>query len=159
MSPVCSRLLVLFVAVTTMVMGGCSSSSPSIAVSLSPSTPQTIDQDQAVLITAAVMNVASSPGVVWDLTGPGSLSHSTALSVTYNSPTNLTSRQQATVTATSLTDQRKRASIQITVNPSPQIPFQTLSNGSVGTPYKQTIALTGGTAPFQWSVYDGPIIT
>src|SRR5262249_7067551 len=101
----------------------------------------------------------SSQGVVWDLTGPGSLSHSTTLSVTYTSPTNLTSRQQATVTATSITDQRKRASIQITVNPPPQIPFQTLSSGSVGTPYKQTIALTGGTAPFQWSVYDGPIIT
>jgi len=53
----------------------------------------------------------------------------------------------------------KGASLQITVNPYPQIPNQTLASGSVGAPYNQTIALTGGTAPFQWSVYNGPIIT
>jgi hypothetical protein len=29
----------------------------------------------------------------------------------------------------------------------------------VGASYSQTIALTGGTPPFQWSVYDGPIVT
>ena len=68
----------------------------------------------------------------------------------------LTSAQQVTVTATSAADQTKRASLQITVNPLPQVPYQTLPNGSVGAPYSQTIALTGGTSPLQWSVYDGP---
>ncbi len=29
----------------------------------------------------------------------------------------------------------------------------------MGTPYSQMIELTGGTAPFQWSIYNGPIIT
>jgi hypothetical protein len=53
----------------------------------------------------------------------------------------------------------KTATLTITVNPYPQIPFQTLASGSVGTPYSQMIMLTGGTPPFQWSVYDGPIIT
>src|SRR5207253_317106 len=105
-------------------------------------------------------NDMSSKGVAWSLTGPGSLSNSTGLSVTYNSPTTkLTSGQQATVMATSGADQTKRASVQINVNPYPEIPSQTVANGSVGTPYTQTIALTGGTPPFQWSVYNGPIGT
>jgi hypothetical protein len=64
-----------------------------------------------------------------------------------------------TLTATSLADPAKSALLQITLNPLPQIPFQALANGSVGVSYSQMITLTGGTLPFQWSVYDGPIIT
>ena len=64
------------------------------------------------------------------------------------------------MTATSAADQTKTASVGITVNPYPQIPIsQTLPNGSVGAPYSQSIIFTGGTLPFQWSVYNGPIIT
>src|ERR1700722_658052 len=71
----------------------------------------------------------------------------------------ITSGQQATVTATSTIDQTKKVSLQISVNPDPQIPFQTLANGSVGEAYSQAITLNGGSSPFQWSVYDGPILT
>ncbi|MGB6264190.1 MAG: FG-GAP-like repeat-containing protein [Candidatus Acidiferrales bacterium] len=99
-------------------------------------------------------------GVSWTLAGPGSLSNATGISVTYNPPaTNLTGAQQATITATSAADHAKSALLQITVNPYLQIPFQSLLNGSVGVPYDEPIALTGGTPPFQWSVYNGPIIT
>jgi hypothetical protein len=151
----------LFVLAMAAFMGGCSSASPPISVSLSPSSPQTIDQGQTVPgITATVTNDTSSKGVSWTLTGPGSLSNSTGPSVTYTSPTtNLTSAQQATVTATSVADPTRSASLAITLNPYPQIPFQTLASGSVGTAYSQTIALTGGTPPFQWSVYNGPVET
>jgi VCBS repeat protein/putative Ig domain-containing protein len=159
MSRVCPRV-VLPVIVTAMFMAGCSSSSPPISVNLSTSPGSTIDQGQTVTIRANVANDRSYKGVSWNLTGPGSLTNTTGSSVTYSSPTtSLTSPQQATVTATSLADPTKSASVQITVNPYPQIPFQTLPSGSVGTPYSQTITLAGGTAPFQWSVYDGPIIT
>lgn len=159
MSRMCPCWVVLFVIAMAVLTSGCSSSPP-ISVSLSPSSPQAIDQGQTVGIAATLTNDTSSKGVSWSLIGPGSLSNSTGLSVTYNSPTtNLTSSQQATVTATAEADQTKKASVQIAVNPYPQIPFQTLSSGSVGVPYSQAIALTGGTPPFQWSVYDGPIIT
>ena len=143
-----------------MIIGGCSSSSPPpISVTLTPSSPQAIDQTQTVSITATVANDTSSRGVTWSLSGPGSLNSST-LQATYNSPTAIiTSAQQATVTATSVADPTKSASLQITVNPYPQIPFQTLPNGTVGTSYSQSIALTGGTSPFQWIVYNGPIVT
>ena len=148
----------LFLVVMLAAMLGCSSPPP-ISLSLS-SSAQALDQGQDVNITATVTNDTSDKGVSWTLNGPGSLRSSTGLSVTYISPTtNLTTAQQAKVTATSVANQTKSASLLITVNPLPQIPFQTLANGSVGTPYSQMITLTGGTAPIQWSVYDGPIIT
>jgi hypothetical protein len=152
----------LFLVAMLIAMVGCSgSSAPPISVSLSPSSAQAIDQTQSVAITATVANDTSGKGVSWSLTGPGSLSSSTGSSITYISPTtNLTSAQQAMVTATSVADQTKSASLPITVNPYPQISFlQTLASGSVGTPYSQMVMLTGGTAPFQWSIYNGLIIT
>ncbi len=149
----------LFLVAMLIAMVGCSSSPP-IAVSLSPASGQAIDQSQSLAMTATVTNDTSDKGVTWSLMGPGSLSSSTGLSVTYASPTtNLTSAQQVTVTATSVADPKKSASLAITVSPLPQVPFQTLANGSVGTAYSQMITLNGGTAPVQWIVYDGPIIT
>jgi hypothetical protein len=160
MSRLCSCVVALLVLAMAAVMGGCSSSSTPISVSLSPSSPQAIDQSQTLGITANVTNDSSSKGVSWTLTGPGSLSNPTGSSVTYTSPTtSLTSAQQATVTGTSNADPMKNKALQITVNPYPQISLQTLASGSVGTAYSQTISLTGGTPPFQWSVYDGPILT
>jgi hypothetical protein len=156
----CSCCVMLFLVAMTTVRGGCGPSSPPISVTLFPSSAQAIDQGQTVAITATVTNDTSYRGVSRVLTGPGILGNMTETCVTYNAPsTNLTSAQQATVTATSIADKTKSAAVQITVNPNPQIPFQTLANGTVSTPYSQTIALTGGTPPFQWNVYDGPIIT
>jgi hypothetical protein len=145
-------------AVATAMLAACSSSSAPILVSLSPSSPQAIDQGDTTAITASVTNDMSSKGVSWSLTGPGSLGSPSALSVTYIPPTtNLTSSQQATVTATSEANPKKSASLQITVNPDVQIPFQSLANGSVGAPYSEPVVRTGGTSPFQWIVYDGPL--
>ena len=139
---------------------GCGgSSSPPVSVSLAPASAQT-DEGQTVGITATLTN--SSQGVTWSLSGPGSLSGQTPTAATYNAPEPVAgfTSATATVTATSVSDNTKTASVQIAVNPIPQITAsQTLTVGTVGTPYNQTIALTGGTAPFQWSVYDGPIPT
>jgi hypothetical protein len=144
-----------------MVLCACSSSPLPISVSLSPTSPLTIDQGLPVAITATLTNDRSSKGVTWTLNGPGYLSSSTGFSVTYNSPaTNLTSAQQATVTAASVADPTQRASLTITVNPGLAISIlQTLPNGTVGQPYSEPIAITGGTAPFEWSIYNGPIGT
>jgi hypothetical protein len=145
-----------------VALGGCSNSpSLPISVSLSPSSPQAVDQGLlSLFIKATVTNDTSSKGVRWTLSGPGTISPLTGLSIAYNPPTTaLTSAQQATVTASSIADPTKSASVQITVNPYPAMPFQTPFSGTVGIPYSQSIALTGGTAPFQWSVYNGPIDT
>lgn len=100
--------------VAAMGMGGCSSSAPPISVSLSPSSPQAIDQGQTVAITATVTNDPSYEGVSWSLTGPGSLRNTTTLFVTYNSPTtSLTSAERAVVTATSVKDTTKTGALAI----------------------------------------------
>src|SRR5580698_6503127 len=130
----------LFVLAMAVVIGGCGSSPPPISVSLSPSSPQAIDQSQTLTVGATVTNDTSVKGVSWTLTGPGSLSNPTTLSVTYvSSTTNITHAQQATVTATSGADPTKTASLQITVNPYPLMRFQMLANGSVGATYSQLI--------------------
>ena len=160
MSRVCPWYATLCLVALAVVTSACSTSSPPISVSLSPSSSQTIDQGQTIGITATVTNDMRSEGVLWSLTGPGILGSPNATSVTYNPPAAIiTGGKQATVTATSAADQTKKASLQISVNPDPQIPFQSLANGSVGVAYSQAITLTGGSSPFQWSVYDGPILT
>lgn len=156
----CSRARTLFAVGMVAVGAGCSTSPP-ISVRLSPSSAQVIDPSQSLTITATLTNDTSHQGVSWSLTGPGSLSSSTSSAVAYMSPaTSLPAAAQVTVTATSIADGTKSASLQITVNPYPQISLlMALPNGAVGTPYNETIALTGGTPPFQWSIYNGPIIT
>ncbi|MGA2812817.1 MAG: hypothetical protein ABSG16_15560, partial [Candidatus Acidiferrum sp.] len=74
MSGLHSRALAQFVLAMGTVMGGCSSSPPPILVTLTPSAPQSIDQSQTVAITAILMNDRTDKGVLWALTGPGSLS-------------------------------------------------------------------------------------
>ncbi len=145
-----------------MALGGCAgSTSLPVSVAVTPSSPQAIDQGagRSIALSATVTNGSSTKGVTWSLQGPGSLT-STATAAVYSPPTKtIVSAQQATVTATSVAEPTKSASVQITVNPYPLIPSQTLANGTVGVPYSQAIAPLGGTTPFQWSVYDGPIVT
>jgi hypothetical protein len=145
-----------------MALNGCSTlPPPPISVSLTPSSGQAVDQGPglSLVINATVTNDSSGKGVTWGLSGPGSLA-STTSSATYLPPaTGVVSAQQVTLTATSVADQAEHASVQITVNPDPVIPFQTLNNGTVGVPYSQPIAFTGGTAPFAWSVYNGAGLT
>jgi hypothetical protein len=144
-----------------LALGGCSNSpSLPIFVGLTPSTSQAIDQGQSLAIKATVTNDTSSQGVRWSTSGPGTISPLTGPSTSYISPTGtLAGPQHVTVTATSVADSTKTASIQITVNPYLTVQFPTLFNGTVGVPYSQPIAFNGGTVPFQWSIYNGAIET
>jgi len=151
-----SSCLSIVAAALVAAICGCSSYSPPISVSVSAS-PQAIDVGQTVTIAATLTNDRSYQSAIWSLVGPGSLSGVNGPSVIYQAPkTGLTSAQQVTVTATAAADRTKSASVQITVNPNPRIPSQTLASGLVGAPYSQKIAVTGGTAPLQWSVFNGP---
>ena len=150
-SALASALLVALSA----AMIGCSGTPVSVSVTAAA---QAVDAGLTVGITATV---PERTGVTWSVVGPGTLEIA-GLSATYVAPApngSITSPQQATVTARSTTDPTKSASVQITVNPYPQIPFQNIANGTIGVPYSYSITLNGGTAPFQWSVYDGPIET
>jgi hypothetical protein len=156
------RLWALASVASAIALNGCSNPPPPpISVSLNPSSGLAIDaQSSATLgVEATVADDGSGKGVTWSLIGPGSLSATTS-SVTYLPPTAaVASPQVATLTATSIADTTKSASVRITVNPYPIMPFQTLANGTVGVAYSAPISLTGGTAPFAWSVYNGSIVT
>lgn len=152
-----SRLLVvLSLSSPAIFLAGCGSTGP-ISVALSAPSTQT-DQGLAIHITATLTNDSSNSGVTWSLSGPGSLSSQTATSVTYIAPSSVSSSQMATITATSVAQTTKTASIQVTVNPPPQISLLlSLPSGTTGTPYNQTIVVTGGSPPFTWSLPIGAL--
>src|ERR1035438_4692847 len=110
-----------FVIVLVSLLLGCGASTAPIAVTLTPSAAKTIDQTQTVSITAAVSNDSKSAGVTWTVSGGGSLSNASATGVTYVAPTSGSGAVTATVTATSVSDPTKPASLRITVNPLPAI--------------------------------------
>lgn len=134
---------------------GCGSAGP-ISIALSSTSMQT-DEGQTIRVTATLTNDSSKKGVTWSLSGPGSLSAQTSSSVTYVAPLNVSSSQVATVTATSVAQSTKSASLQLTANPPPQISFQSLPSGTTGAAYSQPIAESGGTPPFTWSLQIGAL--
>jgi hypothetical protein len=104
------------------VAGGCGSSGPPVAINLSPSSAQSVQQGQTVSIAATIANDVSSKGVTWSLSGSGctgaacgSLTNQTPMSVTYNAPTRIPSNLIVTVTATSVAEPLKSASVTIIV--------------------------------------------
>jgi len=136
----------------------CGSSAPApIAVTLSPSAAQSIDQTQTLNITASVANDSQNAGVTWSLNGNGTLSNQTTTSATYVAPTSGASAITVTVTATSVSDKTKSASLQITVNPLPSITTQSVAAATAGTAYSATITASGGSSPFQWSIVSGAL--
>lgn len=140
------------------VTAGCGGSGP-ISVSLT-SSATAIDQDKSISLTATIANDTSYQGVSWRLQGAGSVGGGNTGRATYVPPTaTLTNPIQVTVTATSVADPSKSASVQLTVNAVPYIPFQTMTTGTVGVPYSQPVQLVGGTAAFAWEIYNGKIGT
>jgi hypothetical protein len=134
----------------------CSTSAPPISVELSASATQT-DQGAQISVTATVANDSSYRGVSWSLSGPGSLTDQSSVSVTYAAPSNGLGVQSATITGTAVADKTKAASVTITVNPAPSITTISLPEGSAGTAYSQTVVESGGTPPFAWSIGYGAL--
>jgi len=154
-------LLCGFIALLTLGLPGCSSSSSKqpIGVALSPNSTQSIDQAQTVSITVSVSNDSKNAGVTWTVSGGGTLSAQTTTSATYNTPASVTSGFTATVTATSITDTTKSAVLQIKVSALPTVTTTSSSLPTVtpGTAYSATLAESGGTSPFTWSITSGTL--
>jgi hypothetical protein len=63
-----------------------------------------------------------------------------------------------TVTAISAVDSTKSAAAVISLAPPPlTITTSTLPGGTAGTPYSASLAVTGGTGPYAWSVQSGQL--
>jgi hypothetical protein len=123
-----------------------------VAVNVTPSSTQSIDQAQTLPITATVTNDPNNAGVTWGVSGGGTLSGQTTTAATYNAPASVTAVFTATVTAASITNTAKTATLQITVNPLPVITTTSLTAANAGTAYSATLAASGGTGSYTWSV-------
>jgi hypothetical protein len=135
-------------------VAGCSTNS-SMAVSLSPVATQAVDQGQAVSITATVANDSAAKGVTWVLTsGPGALSNTSTTAATYSANG---AAGTAVITATSVSDTTKKATLTITVTAAPAITTTTLPAGVEGTAYSQAIAKTGGAGALTFTVSAGTL--
>ena len=92
------RILAVFLLGTVAFLAGCgggSGSSTPATVTITPVSPA-LDQGQTVTF-AAVDTVNNDPSVTWTLSGPGTLSGTTAFGVTYNAPATVTTAATATV--------------------------------------------------------------
>ncbi|MGB4784645.1 MAG: putative Ig domain-containing protein [Candidatus Acidiferrum sp.] len=166
------RLPALSLCLMVAVLEGCSTGSQTIALTFPSGSAQTIDNGQSVTIT---VNGAGTQGVTWSLSGPGSLTNQTSTSVTYNAPavgavakamargasaTNplaSSADPTATVTATSVANPAKSATMTISVTPPPVITTTTLPAGTEGTAYTQAIATSGGAGTLTLTISTGSL--
>lgn len=154
-----SRLLKVMALSVGVILGGCGgdgggSTKPVISVSLSPATSQAIDQGQTIHFTANVVNDLSSSGVTWSQSGQGALSSQTSGAATF---TGTGAAGSATVTATAVADTSKNASTSISITPVPAITTRALNPATLGTPYSQPVAATGGAGTLMYSVSAGTL--
>ena len=143
----------------------------------SPAGPAGVDGNQTLQITVKVTNDSANAGVTWSVApavpgGPtGTLSSQQPLSVTYTAPASVPSAVQVTVTATSVTDNTRSASIPVSVYPGLSVATQSsdlavafvktdysciqapVNNGVLQIPCQLNAA--GGLAPFTWTVSNG----
>jgi large repetitive protein len=149
-----SRALGISALVTILFVAGCGSTpaKPTVGVAISPTGPVTLEQGGTASLTAMVTNDTASAGVTWSLTGAGSLTGNTTTAVTYNAPASVTAASVATVKATSVADSTKTATFTVNLVTPPSITPATLPGGNVGTPYSQTVSVTGGVAPYTLSI-------
>jgi hypothetical protein len=150
-------LLSGFIVLSLLVLSGCgTSAAPPIAVGLTPSSTQSIDQAQTVPITAAVAHDPKTAGVTWAVSGGGTLTNTSTASATYDAPASVTTVFTATVTATSVSDATKIATLQIKVAPLPAITTTTLT-ATAGSAYNGTVSESGGTSPYTFAITSGSL--
>ena len=58
---------------------------------------------------------------------------------------------------TDSTSKTANKSLSITINAAPSITTGSLPNGTVGVSYSQTLSVTGGTSPYNWSITSGSL--
>ncbi len=147
--------LILAVFVLSGLLNGCSGSKP-VAIQLTAA-KTTVDPTDSTTVTATVMHDKNSAGVSWSVTGAGTLSNSSATSVTYTAPASATTAATATITATSNADKTISATITIQVPAAPSIPMTSLTPGTVGAAYSATLSGTGGISPYTWTLTSGTL--
>ncbi|GAC1678966.1 MAG: hypothetical protein PVS2B2_16490 [Candidatus Acidiferrum sp.] len=128
-----------------------------VAVSVNPSTAQTLDQGTTLAVTATVTNDAASKGATWSLVGAGSLTNQTPTSVTYNAPASVSAASSPVITATSISDTTKSAALTVNLAIPPSVNTPAPPAGTVGVAYTASLIATNGVTPYTWSVVAGTL--
>ena len=149
-------LFALFFLTFAVFLSGCGGSAKPIAVTLTAAST-TVDGGNAITITASLAGDSHSAGVTWALTGGGTLSNTTTTSATYTAPAPSSSAVTATITATSIKDTTKTQTVTITVPAAPAITTAALSGGAVGGSYALSLSVSGGIAPYTWTLTSGAL--
>jgi hypothetical protein len=130
---------------------------PAVSVALSPASASVI-VSQTQQFTATVSGT-SNTAVSWRVNGVAG-GNSTIGTVSsgglYTTPAAVPSPATVTVAATSAADTTKSAGATVTVTvPTLSLTTASLPNGTTGVAYSATLAATGGTTPYTWSILSG----
>jgi putative Ig domain-containing protein len=143
------------------IFAGCDSkgASPTV-VQLTPSSVQSLERGQTIVIAASVSNDPGNEGVAWSLAGAGTLVAETPSSVVYQAPTDTQTPKSAKVTASVKGQESKYATLSLWLAGPLSISTKTeaLPHGSPGVRYEETrLQSSGGVGPYEWSVADGQL--
>lgn len=138
------KLLVFIVLGSFGILAGCSGSGGGstpvgvpTTVTLAPAAGQALNQGASINISATVTTGSNaSTGVNWSLSGPGTLSSSTANPVTYTAPASVSSNTPVAVIATSAANSTSSAYLPLTILPAGATNIN-----------QTTITVNGGPAP------------
>lgn len=123
----------------------------SIVTTSLPNATQTVAYSQTLFATGG------TPPYTWTLFSGSLPAGLTLSSAGLISGTVTGTTQTFTVRVTDAAPTNVNQSLTITVNGAPSITTSSLPTGLTGTPYSTTLAKTGGTAPFTWSIFSGAL--
>lgn len=158
-----AALCLLFVAWLAGCGGGGGVTNP-ITIEIQPSITESVDVGKTIDYTAFLGNDTTNQGVTWSVSGTncsgvgcGTLTNSQPLSVTYVAPTGISAALSVTLTATSKAQTSVTKTATINVVLAPAFSTTTLPNGKNAVPYSQTSTITGGVAPYTYSLVSGSL--
>jgi len=128
-----------------------------VALSVSGGVTQ-IQQGSSTTVVATVSNDVNNAGVSWSLLGPGTLSSANSAEVVYVAPpSGVTGAVSAQITATSLAKPADTGTVTLVTLGSPVLNDSARFPASVGVPYQTGLSVSGGQAPFNWSLLSGTL--
>jgi len=122
------------------------------------STPGSVTEIQVattLVVSASVTADVNNSGVIWSLSGVGTLTDITPTSATFNAPASATGAVDATVTATSVVNAATVASVTLIVLGTPVMNPTQLFPANVNVPYSAAITIAGGEVNFTWVLAAG----
>jgi Putative Ig domain len=167
------KRLILAALGAAVLFSGCNSgtvpgpgSGKPVAVALSPSSSKGLDEGQTLNVTATVTNDSSDKGVTWTCTFGGaacaaafSTSACTVSGTTQTCAATFTapgSTGAVSISAASVADSTKSASLPFNVSAPPSVPPASslpasCTGGTAGVAFDCAIAVSSGTGPFTWT--------